>query len=129
MNRLISPSTIAAPAANYAHAMVVHMPDRTLHTSGVVPIAPDGSVPHGVAEQASVVWDNLLEMLAEAEMSAADVVVVTTYVVASELDALGSVMVARDRALGGHLAASTLVTVPMLARPEWKVEIALVAAR
>ena len=33
-----------------------------------------------------------------------------------------------DRALGGHRAASTLVTVPALARPEWRMEIALVAA-
>jgi len=39
------------------------------------------------------------------------------------------VMAARDRALGGHRAASTLVTVPALARPEWKMEIAIVAAR
>ena len=36
---------------------------------------------------------------------------------------------ALDAALGGHLAASTLVTVPALARPEWRMEIAVVAAR
>jgi len=39
------------------------------------------------------------------------------------------VMAARDVALDGHRAASTLVTVPALARPEWRMEIALVAAR
>ena len=38
-------------------------------------------------------------------------------------------LAARDAALGGHRAASTLVTVPALARPEWKMEIAVVAAR
>jgi enamine deaminase RidA (YjgF/YER057c/UK114 family) len=38
-------------------------------------------------------------------------------------------MVARDRALEGHRAASTLIVVPALARPEWRMEIALVAAR
>ena len=38
-------------------------------------------------------------------------------------------MAARDTFLGGRLAASTLVTVPALARPEWRVEIAVVAAR
>ena len=37
-------------------------------------------------------------------------------------------MAARDRYLAGHLAASTLVTVPALARPEWLMEIAVVAA-
>jgi enamine deaminase RidA (YjgF/YER057c/UK114 family) len=31
--------------------------------------------------------------------------------------------------MGGHRAASTLVTVPALVRPEWKLEIAIVAER
>jgi enamine deaminase RidA (YjgF/YER057c/UK114 family) len=60
-------------------------------------------------------------------MEASDVVSVTTYVVAGE--PLAPVMAARDHFLGSHLAASTLVTVPALARPEWRVEIAVVAAR
>ena len=34
---------------------------------------------------------------------------------------------ARDAAMSGHRAASTLVTVPALARPEWQMEIAVVA--
>jgi enamine deaminase RidA (YjgF/YER057c/UK114 family) len=42
---------------------------------------------------------------------------------------LAEVMAARDAVLQGHLAASTLVTVPALARPEWRMEIAVVAAR
>ena len=37
-------------------------------------------------------------------------------------------MAARDRVMGDHLAASTLVTVPALARPAWRVEVAVVAA-
>jgi len=37
-------------------------------------------------------------------------------------------MAARDAALGWHLAFSTLVTVPELARPEWRMEIAVIAA-
>ena len=101
--------------------------ERLLHTSGVVPIAPDGQVPEGLAEQAEVVWANLGAILAEAGMTTDDVVSMTTYVVQGE--ELGPVMAVRDRVLGGHLAASTLVVVPSLARPEWRVEIALVAAR
>jgi 2-iminobutanoate/2-iminopropanoate deaminase len=56
---------------------------------------------------------------------------VTTYVVHSPTlaDDLPTVMAARDAALGGHRAASTLVTVPALARAEWRMEIAVVAAR
>ncbi len=123
----IAPASIAPTAANYAHAILSEGPQRLLHTSGVVPIAPDGSVPDGVAAQAEMVWANLLAILAEAEMATTDVVSVTTYVVHGE--DLAPVMAARDRSLGGHRVASTLVTVPSLARPEWRMEIALVAAR
>ena len=125
MNRPIEPDGIAAPAANYAHAVLSEGPGRLLHTSGVVPVAADGGVPASVEEQAAVVWGNIGAMLEEAGMSPEDIVSVVTYVVVGE--ELDGVMAVRDEALGGHLAASTLVTVPALARPEWKVEIAVVA--
>lgn len=129
MNRIVAPAGIAPPAANYAHAVVSEHTMRWLHTSGVVPVQPDGSVPAAIEAQAEVVWANLLAILREASMEAYDVVSITTYVVADRMAALPAVMAARDRALGGHRAASTLVTVPALARREWKMEIALVAAR
>jgi 2-iminobutanoate/2-iminopropanoate deaminase len=122
----ISAPTIAAPAANYAHAIVTEAPARWLHTSGVVPIALDGSTPGDLADQAELIWSNIGAMLGEARMVPSDIVSITTYVVAGE--PLGPVMAARDRALGGHRSASTLVTVPALARPEWRVEIAVIAA-
>jgi 2-iminobutanoate/2-iminopropanoate deaminase len=126
VNREIRPSTIAAPAASYAHAMLTEGPARWLHTAGVVPTAPDGSVPSELSEQAIQVWSNIAAMLSEAQMSAGDVVSVTTYVVAGE--ELAPVMRARDEFLDGRRVASTLVTVPALARPEWRVEIAIIAA-
>ncbi len=127
MNTPIAPPGIAPPAARYAHAVLSEGPQRLLHTSGVVPIAPDGGVPAGIAAQAEQVWANLTAILAEADMLVSDVVSITTYVVVDQLASLGEVMAARDRALGGHVAASTLVTVPALARPEWLMEIAVVA--
>lgn len=129
MNQQIAPASIAPPAANYAHAVLTDHADVWLHTSGVVPIAPDGSVPDAIHDQAEVVWANLVAILRDAGMAPSDVVSVTTYVVVEHMAALPMVMQARDRALGGHRVASTLVTVPALARPEWKMEIALVAAR
>jgi 2-iminobutanoate/2-iminopropanoate deaminase len=127
VNHQIAPAGIAPPAANYAHAVLSEAPARLLHTAGVVPVRPDGTVPDGVGEQAEVVWANVEAIFGEAGMEPSDVVSVTTYVVAGE--PLAPVMAARDRFLRGHLAASTLVTVPALARPEWRVEIAVVAAR
>ena len=84
-------------------------------------------MPESLADQAETVWENITAMLAEADMTPADIVSVTTYAVLGE--DLGPVMAARDRALDGHLAASTLVTVPALAQPAWRMEIAVVAAR
>ena len=126
MNRVVNPDSIAPPAAAYAHGVVSHGPGRILHTAGVVPIRPDGTVPDGIAEQAETVWSNLTAILAAAEMVPADIVSVVTYAVVGE--DLGPVMAARDAALGAHVAASTLVTVPALVRPEWRVEVAVVAA-
>lgn len=125
-SRPIVPPSIAAPAANYAHGVITTGASRWLHTSGVVPIAPDGGVPNAIGEQAEVVWANIAAMLSEADMGPRHIVSVTTYAVVGE--PLADVMAARDRFLGGHLAASTLVTVPALARPEWRMEIAIVAA-
>jgi enamine deaminase RidA (YjgF/YER057c/UK114 family) len=126
VNREIQPRTIAPPAANYAHAVLTEGAARWLHTSGVVPTRPDGTVPDDIGEQAEVVWANIGAMLSHAGMRPADIVSVTTYAVAGE--ELRAVMAARDGFMGGRRAASTLVTVAALARPEWKMEIAIVAA-
>ena len=129
MHSEIAPATVAPPAANYAHAILTERAGTWLHTSGVVPIAPDRSVPESIQDQAEQVWANLLAMLAEADMGVQDVVSVTTYVVAEHIPSLPWIMQARDKALGGRRVASTLVTVPALANPAWKMEIALIAAR
>jgi len=127
MHSIVSPDTIAPPAANYALAVRTVGAEVLLHTAGIVGVRPDGTIPDTVAEQAQLVWTNLLAILGEAGMVPSDVVSITTYVVAGEQ--LGDVMAERDRALDGHLVASTLITVPALARPQWLVEISLIAAR
>jgi enamine deaminase RidA (YjgF/YER057c/UK114 family) len=128
MNREIMPSTIAPPAANYAHAVLSEHARQLLHLSGVVAVRPDGTIPDEVADQAAVIWFNIRAILGEAEMAITDIVSVTTYVVVDFMANLPDVMAARDQALDTHRAASTLVTVPALARPAWKMEVAIVAA-
>ena len=131
MPRELKPVELAAPAAAYAHGVHVPAGHELIVTSGVVPTRHDGSVPTNIAEQASVVWQNILAILGEGKMNAHDIISVTTYVVNSpELaNRLKIVMDARDFAMAGHRAASTLVTVPALARPEWLMEISVLAAR
>ena len=126
----IRPESMAPPAAQYAHAVAVDGVQRLVFTSGVVPTMPDGTVPAGVEGQVRVVWANLLNILREAGLGVADIASITTYVVAADdlNDRLAVVMAVRDEVMNGHRAASTLVTVPALARAEWQVEISLVAA-
>ncbi|MGA0863079.1 MAG: RidA family protein [Ilumatobacteraceae bacterium] len=127
----VRPESMAPPAAKYAHAVRVDAPASMVFTSGVVPVMPDGTVPATIEGQARSVWANLIEILKASEMKVANIVSITTYVVATESlsDNLAAVMAVRDEVMGEHRAASTLVTVPALARPEWRMEIALVAAR
>ncbi len=130
MHEPVLPPALGAPAARYAHAVLVTQPKRWLHTAGVVPTDRDGAVPDGVQAQARQIWRNIAAILAEVEMSAEDIVSVTTYVVASAMtNGLGEAMAERDAFLEDRLVASTLVTVPSLARPAWLIEIAVVAAR
>lgn len=127
----IRPEHMAPPAARYAHAVKVENPESMVFTSGVVPTMPDGTVPPSLEGQARVVWANLLEILKAGGMGVSDIASITTYVVARDSlrDDLAAVMAVRDEVMGGHRAASTLVTVPALARPEWLMEISLIAAR
>ena len=127
MNFEIRPPDLAPPAAQYAHAVLSRGPAQLLHTSGVVPTRRDGSVPDTLDEQVALVWQNIAAIVRAAQMELTDLVSITTYVVVGE--PLAPVMAARDTALQGHLVASTLITVPALAQPAWKVEIAAVAAR
>ena len=126
MNRAVRPPGLPPPAARYELAMVSEG-TRLLHTAGIVPVAPDGTVPEDVAAQADRVWATVGSLLDEAGFTIGDIVSYTTYVVAGH--DLEAVMAARDRFFGGHAAASTLVTVPALARPEWKTETTVVAHR
>lgn len=127
----IRPEHMASPAAKYAHAIKVDKADSFVFTSGVVPTMSDGTVPPSIEGQARVVWANLLEILKASEMAVTNIASITTYVVMGDQlsERLAAVMAVRDEVLGEHRAASTLVTVPALARAEWLMEISLVAAK
>lgn len=127
MSTPITPTSIAPPAARYELAMLTPVGADLLHTSGIVGERPDGSISDDIGEQAAEAWRSIGAILATAGFAVADIVSYTTYTVAGH--DLGRVMAARDAFLGVHRAASTLIPVPALARPAWKVEIAVVAAR
>ncbi len=121
----INPTEIAPPAAKYEHAVLAEDASRILHTSGIVPVKPDGTVPENISDQAEVIWQNISEILKESSMKITDITLVTTYVVPGQ--DLSEVMAARDETFGSHQAASTLLVVAQLAQKSWKMEISVVA--
>jgi 2-iminobutanoate/2-iminopropanoate deaminase len=125
--RQLAPTTIAGPAARYALGVVVERPEIVVQTAGIVGERPDGSISDDPAEQAAEVWRSIAVILAEAGLRATDIVSYTTYAVVG-VDRM-ALQGARDTFLNGHLAASTLLYIPMLARPEWKVEVVVTAMR
>jgi enamine deaminase RidA (YjgF/YER057c/UK114 family) len=127
MNVPVQSSSVASPAANYALAIKVEDAGSMLFTAGIVGTRPDGSIADQIGEQAEEVWRSIGAILSQAGFEVTDVVSYTTYAVHG--GDLKEVMAARDRFFGSHRAASTLIPVPALARPEWKIEIAVVAAR
>jgi 2-iminobutanoate/2-iminopropanoate deaminase len=125
--RQLAPHNVAPAAASYALGVSVQQPTTTLYLSGIVGAAPDGTVHDGLDEQADEIWRTIRVLIEDGGLTLADLVSYTTYVVDGENFA--AVMAARDRALQGHKCASTFIVVPRLARPEWRMEIAAIAAR
>lgn len=122
-----NPSTIAGPFATYSHGIEVESPRRVLFGAGQVGVRPDGTVGQDVGEQARLVWDNITEVLASADMDVTDIVQLTMYLL--DRDDRESAHAVRQEVLGDHRPASTLLYVSGLSRPEWRLEIDFIAAR
>jgi 2-iminobutanoate/2-iminopropanoate deaminase len=127
MNRKLNPSTIAPPGGRYTHAIEVPPGARWLVVSGQVGVEPDGSTPEDIGAQTENCFQNIAAILADAGMSLADVVKITVFLTSA--DEIAGFRAARDRMTGEHRPASTLVVVSRLARPEWRVEIEVLAAK
>lgn len=126
MNRTVS--TAAAPPSFSAYSQAVETPAgaRTLHVSGQVGIDLNGHLPANAEAQHEQTWTNIFAILAAADMDKTDIVDV--WAVVTDPEGVPVFRQVRDRMLKGHLACSTLL-VCGLASPDWKVEIAVKAAK
>lgn len=122
----LSPATIAPPFARYAHGVAT---ETLVVTSGQLPLAVDGSVPEGAQAQAALVFGNLDAILAEAGSDKDHVLRVNAYV--TDRAHMAGYMAARDAWLADSavLPASTLMIVSGFTRPEFLVEIEVMAVR
>jgi enamine deaminase RidA (YjgF/YER057c/UK114 family) len=125
--RILNPSSIHPPFANYAHGVEVCPGARLVMCSGQLGVGRDGVVPDAVEAQARLCFRAVAAILGEAGMSIADIVKINAYVTAAEY--LSGYMKVRDEFVGNPAPASTLMIVQGFARPEFKVEIEVLAAR
>ena len=126
--RSITPPSIRPPFARYSHAVEVAAGARLLFASGQLGLAPDDALPEGAEAQAARCFANLDEILAEAGMARANVIRLNAFVTAREH--MPGYMAARDVWVASLPTppASTLVIVSGFTRPEFLVEIEMVAA-
>jgi len=118
---------IAAQIGDYSDSIETVSNLRWLLTSGTPGLEMNGDLPTDIAGQAELAWKHIIRMLNRAEMAIADVVKVTQYLTrAEDIPAYSKV---RTRFLGEACPASMLVVVPQLVRPEFLIEIEIIAAK
>ncbi len=125
-NRALNPASVFPPYANYAHAVEVQPDSRLLFISGLNGYQADGeTMPADFESQASLIWDHLESILAEAEMTVANLVSLRFYLAEPAHDP-ANVTVLKER-LGRHQAARTVICAGML-EPGWLLEVEAIAA-
>jgi enamine deaminase RidA (YjgF/YER057c/UK114 family) len=124
----LAPPAIAPPFARYSHGVLTPSGAAIIATSGQLGLAADGTVPDAAQAQAEICFANLDAILAEAGAQRAHVIRINAYV--TDRAHMAGYMAARDAWLAQvtSLPASTLVIVSGFTRPEFKVEIEILAA-
>ena len=125
--KLHNPASIAPPFSCYSHGASASGDARWLYVSGQVGVTADGIVPDDPERQTELAWDNLLAVLADAGMTAKDLVKVDGFITSPDL--VPFFRKERERRFAGHAAATTMVIVAGLAESNLLVEIQAVAAR
>ena len=126
MNRTIQ--TDKAPPSFSAYSQAVEVPAnaRTVHVSGQVGVDADGRIPEDPETQHVLAWRNVFAVLEAAGMAKTDIVDV--FAIVTSQDGVKTFREVRDRMFDGHLACSTII-IAGLASPDWKIEIAVKAAK
>jgi enamine deaminase RidA (YjgF/YER057c/UK114 family) len=126
MHKPLNPSSIRPPFARYSHGVEVPAGKRLVAVSGQLGVRADDTVPDGVAEQAELCFANIAAILGEAGLTLADIVRINAYV--TDRVHMRGYMEVRDRVVADPPPASTLMIVGGFTRPEFKVEVEVIAA-
>jgi reactive intermediate/imine deaminase len=122
-----NPPALSTPTG-YTHVVEVPGPAKMVFIAGQIALDKDGNVVGAgdMKAQAEQVFKNLEAALAAAGAKFTDVVKMNTYV--TDMDKAPAVREVRAKYFGETTPASTLVQVVKLARPEFMLEIEVIAA-
>ena len=122
-----NPPTLSKPTG-YMHVVEVTGPGKTIYIAGQIALDKDGNVvgAGNMKAQAEQVFKNLQAALDAAGAKFSDVVKMNTYI--TDMEQAPAVREVRARYFGDTVPASTLVQVVRLARPEFLLEIEVIAA-
>lgn len=126
MHKPISPTTIHPPLSAYSNGVEVPAGQKLVLTSGQLGIDKHGNIPATAAQQAELCFDNIAAILGDAGLGLEHVVRINAFV--SSREHLRPYMDVRNRRFSAPLPASTLMVVSGFARPEFFVEVEVVAA-
>jgi 2-iminobutanoate/2-iminopropanoate deaminase len=122
----ITPKGIRPPFARYSYGVEIPPGHRILVCSGQLGVAPDDKVPPTIEEQTHLCFKNIGAVLKDAGFTFADVVRINSFVVSREH--LKGYMGVRDLYISDPAPASTLMIVSGFSRPEFLVEVEVLAA-
>ena len=118
---------VARQIGNYSAAVEAPANARWLLTSGTPGLALDGRLPSDITGQTELAWTHIVAMLKSADMTIHDVVKVTQYLLHASF--IPDYVKVRSRFLGDARPASTLLVVPQSIRPEFLLEVEVLAAK
>lgn len=127
MKKIFNPPSVRRPFGNYNHGLLVPPGASLLVTSGQLGIGLDEKVPEDVTAQAELCFEAIKAILAEAEMSFADVIRISGFV--TKREDFPAYMAVRDRFTLDPKPVSTLIIVSGFTRPEFLVEVEVTAAK
>lgn len=126
MHSPLSPTTIHPPFSAYSNGVEVPAGQKLVFCSGQLGITREGRVPATTDAQAELCFDNIAAILGESGLGLEHVVRINAFVCGREH--LKPYMEVRNRRFSAPLPASTLMVVSGFARPEFFVEIEVIAA-
>ena len=122
----LNPTALHPPFGAYSHGVIR---DGLLVSSGQLALGPDGTIPQGARAQAEMIFAHLDAILRAGGLTRADVLRLTAFV--TDRAHMAPYMAARDAWVAAldPLPASTLLIVSGFTRPEFLVEIEMLAWR